>query len=482
MSISSAISAARSGLNVTGLRADLTATNVANASTPGYVRRALGVGEILLGGQTNGVRASGVTRGQDAQLSAERRAASSDLAQSTILSSTWQSIASRVGDTADGSGLFRTLANLESALASAAATPESTATAASLLNAAKGVSAEFNALSNFVARQRSETDREIAVGVEVVNTALKKIEDLNGQIAGSNRTTSQAAALFDERQRMLDTIAEYLPVQAIERHSGTIDVVTPEGIFLLSGNARQIDFTPSPAFDPNRTLANGALSGLTVGDADLTPGAQTYGSASSGMFAALFQLRDGDLPNLTNQLDTLAGDLVTRLSDDALDPTKTPGAAGLFVDLDPAAGIGLAGRLAVNTAVDPEEGGALWRLRDGLGATTPGPAGNGSILTALRGALTTVSSIDSNGIIGSFSSVEMAAHFSSIVGQTRIGHDAVLSSSSTQHGLLVEAERSENGVDIDAEMQDMLLIEQAYAANARVIQIATQMLNQLMEI
>lgn len=482
MSISSAISAARSGLQITGLRADITATNVANASTPGYVRRTLGVGEVLLGGQTTGVRATGVTRGEDAGLSAERRAISSNLAQSTVLSAAWQSLSARVGDTAAGSGLFRTVANLEGALTRAAASPESTADASALLTAAKGVTAEFNSLSSFVARQRGEADREIAAGVDIVNAALEKIEDLNGRIAGSNRTTSEAAALFDERQRMLDSIAEFLPVESVERHSGTIDVVTPEGVFLLSGNARQVNFTPSAAFDPARTLANGALSGLSVGDVVLTPGAATYGAVSSGKFAALFQLRDQDLPAVSGQLDTLASDLISRLSDDAIDPTKTPGAPGLFTDADPAAGPGQAGRLQVNAAVDPGQGGAIWRLRDGLGAAGPGPEGNGSILTAMRDALTAVSGINASGLIGNFSSAEMAAHFASILGQTRVGQEAVLSSTTTQHAILVETERSENGVDIDAEMQDLLLIEQSYAANARVIEIASQMLNRLMEL
>ena len=46
----------------------------------------------------------------------------------------------------------------------------------------------------------------------------------------------------------------------------------------------------------------------------------------------------------------------------------------------------------------------------------------------------------------------------------------------------MEAELSETGVDIDSQMQDLLTIEQAYAANARVIEIANQMLQRLMEI
>ncbi len=482
MSISSAISAARSGLQVTGQRADIVATNVANASTAGYVRRSVVVAENILGGQTAGVRSPGIARAENATISADRRTISSGLAQSTVLSSTWKTIAARVGDTADGAGLFRSVSNLEDALVQAAASPESGAQATALLEAAKGTAREFNALSGMVTTLRGEADREIAIGVETVNIALRQIQDLNGKIAGSNRTTSQAAALFDERQRVLDTIAHYLPVEAVERDSGTIDVLTPEGVFLLAGTARQIAFAPSIAFGPDSTLASGSLSGLTVEDIGITPGAATYGSVSSGMFGALFQLRDQDLPTISAQLDTLAGDLAARLSDDSIDPAKTPGAPGLFVDSDPAAGPGLAGRLGVNAAVDPAQGGAIWRLRDGVEAPAPGPAGNTSILTRMTNALTAVNGINVTGITGNFSSAEMAAHFSTIIGQTRVGHEAVLSSVSTQHGILLAAEQDETGVDIDAEMQNLLLIEQSYAANARVIEIASQMLNLLMEL
>ena len=39
-----------------------------------------------------------------------------------------------------------------------------------------------------------------------------------------------------------------------------------------------------------------------------------------------------------------------------------------------------------------------------------------------------------------------------------------------------------NGVDTDQEMQKLLLIEQSYAANARVIQVVDDMMRRLMEI
>ncbi len=482
MSISNAIRAAQSGLQINGLRADTVASNVANATTPGYVRRSVILGETLIGGNTTGVRGTGIARAEDLALSAQRRALSSDLAQTNSLASTWQSLSARLGDGAGISGLFQTFSGFETALANAATSPESGTDAAVVLSSARAIVQEFQNLSSLATNLRAEADREIADGVRIVNSALKQVEELNGRIAGTDRSSNQAAALFDERQRALDTIAEYLPIQTVEGNSGTINVLTREGVFLLAGKAREIEFTPSAAFGPGQTLDNGALSGLSVDGTTLTPGAATYGAVSSGLFGALFTLRDTDIPGFSAQLDTLAGNLVARLSDDAIDPTKTPGEAGLFIDPDTGGGVGLAGRLAINAAVDPAQGGEIWRLRDGLGASVPGPAGNASILQGMLDAVTSVETVNGNGIQGAFSSAEMVAYFSSLTGQTRLQHETVLASTVSQYTMLSEAEQAKSGVDIDAQMQDLLLIEQAFAANARVIQVASQMLDRLMEI
>ena len=119
MSITAAIQSARSGLDVIGMRADLVATNVANASTPGYVRRSLTVSETILGNQTAGVQAIGIDRSQNEILTAERRGLSSDFAQADLLSTRWGSLSQRIGSDIDSSELFQNLSALQSALGDA---------------------------------------------------------------------------------------------------------------------------------------------------------------------------------------------------------------------------------------------------------------------------------------------------------------------------------------------------------------------------
>ena len=482
MSITSAIQSARSGLDVIGMRADLVATNVANATTPGYVRRSLTVSETILGNQTAGVQVISVDRSQNEILTAERRNLSSDLAQADILSTRWGSLSQRVGDDIDSSALFQNLNSLQAAIDEAVLSPESTNHANTVVQSANNLVQEFNALSDLITQERWRAEGDIQEGVTIVNRSLQQVEQLNKQISGIDRTTAQAAALFDERARIVDQIAEYLPVQTVDGPSGTVDVLTVEGVFLLAGTAREIEFNQSNAIGPNITLGNGLLSGISVDGVDITPGANAYGAVSSGKFGALFTLRDTDLPTLSAQLDVMAQDLINRFTDPAVDPTLTLGDPGLFLDTNAAAGDGVAGRLQLNALVDPDRGGAVWRLRDGLGAVAPGPPGDNTILSNLSGAFDTVSNISVPGLQGGFVYSDLVAQIGSLTGQQRIQNESVLSSISLQYQTIQEAEANETGVDIETEMQDLLIIEQAYAANARVIQAASQMLTELMDI
>ena len=60
--------------------------------------------------------------------------------------------------------------------------------------------------------------------------------------------------------------------------------------------------------------------------------------------------------------------------------------------------------------------------------------------------------------------------------------DSSLASSSARAQAAGDAEAAVMGVDTDQEMQTLLLVERAYAANARVIQTAQAMIDTLMEL
>lgn len=195
----------------------------------------------------------------------------------------------------------------------------------------------------------------------------------------------------------------------------------------------------------------------------------------------MLRVRDEIAVEIGTRFDALAEDLVTRFSGTAVDPTLSGGEQGLFTN--PNTGPGAAGRIAVNSNVDPDQGGELWRLRAGINATTPGPAANEGVTRRLLQALETprAVSVATSGP-GEFGFADAVAATSSVLGTDLVNARRAQDAASADLAFITAEERGALGVNTDAELQELVLIEQAYAANARVLQVIDDMLARLMEI
>ena len=148
--------------------------------------------------------------------------------------------------------------------------------------------------------------------------------------------------------------------------------------------------------------------------------------------------------------------------------------------LDPANEMGLAGRLQVNPVADPAQGGAIWHIRSGLGATSPGPVGDGSVMAGLAGALRSPRpTVSGDFPPGNRSLSALGSDFASVISTARLTGESQTSFATARMEGLRELEAA-GGVDTDREMQMLLQIERAYGANAKVIEAVDRMLDALM--
>lgn len=488
MTISQALLNATSGLSAASRRAGVTSNNIANALTEGYSRRDVSLTERVTAGQGAGVGVSGVSRATNPAVTYERRIADAQLAFNSAGAGAMTRVSNLLGGPEDPTSLFQKYANFESSLRALAETPDSAPLQQNVIAAAKDLAGAFNQISSSYQQIRSDADREIGQRVDVVNDALSKIEDLNTSISRGVVTGADVTALEDQRQQLINTVNESIPVRELQRENGKVDLMTPEGVFLLAGSARTVAFNPSPTMDASRVYNGGAgsLSGISVEGKDITPGSGAQAS-TGGAIAGLFNVRDNTVPEMSLALDALAGDLIDRFSDTGLDPTVAPGDPGLFTDngavTNPATLNGLSGRIEINAAVDPAQGGEAYRIRDGIGAVLPAAAGSDAFVRAMISAMSdsrpTHAALQSSGALNAS---EGAAHLASLAGGARTQAVAQQTASQALSQSLYEAEKLETGVDTDRELQNLLLIEQAYAANARVLETVDQMIQRLMEI
>src|SRR3954464_14770489 len=111
MSISQALSTSLSGLRATQAGLSLIATNVANAQTPGYVRKSLQLTTSVAGEGANSVRVSGVNRELDQYLQRQYRVESGGAAYADLRSSFYQRLQQIYGSPGSDSALETLFSN-----------------------------------------------------------------------------------------------------------------------------------------------------------------------------------------------------------------------------------------------------------------------------------------------------------------------------------------------------------------------------------
>jgi flagellar hook-associated protein 1 len=232
------------------------------------------------------------------------------------------------------------------------------------------------------------------------------------------------------------------------------------------------------------TLASGALSGVEIdGRPVRTDGA--FSPLAGGSLAAAFAVRDDLAVAAQARADGSRG----RSSPASRTPPPirpSPRRGGSLHrrpgPLDPAEETGLAARLSVNALVDPSRGGELWRLRSGLGAAAPGPVGDAALLSSLAAA-TSASARHRARRSPHPAPPSPASPARCSPSPPGTASPPRRSSASRRPGRtrLAALERR-GGVDTDQEMQKLLLIEQVYAANARVISAVDDLIARLLEI
>lgn len=483
MNMSTALNNALGGLTAASRGAAVVSENIANALTPGYARRSLELATNQISG--HGVRTVGVTRHQDPVLVANRRAADAELAGQTPISDFHTNIKNLVGSPNEGTSLAARLAAFDSSLITAASLPDSAERLDQTARTGRDLAKSLNSASEGVRQIRSDADRKIGAQVDRLNQTLQDIEDLNAKIPQVRNTGGDINALLDQRQVLIDQLNRLVPVNAVARGNDQVSLYSDGGLILLEGKSAKFSFSVTGDTKPHMTIANGLLSGLEMNG---NPVRVSGGSAQirGGALMAQFTIRDELAVEAQTQLDSVARDLIERFETPGLDPTAAATDPGLFTDegnrFDPLAPDGLASRISLNLAVDPDNGGDSWRLRAGLGAAAPGDPGNATQLQAF-GAILAETRPVAGALFGTgdMRAAELTEALLSRAGANAFAADQrkVFANNAQQHMTRIEAEQ---GVDTDQELQNLMRVEKTYAANARLVTVIDELMETLLRL
>lgn len=339
MSLSQALAAAMSGLRANQAALALVSSNVANAETPGYVRKSLTQVQTASSGYGSSVRVVGVNRELDQFLQTQLRTETSGAAYADIRASFLSNLQSVYGNPGSSGTLESALNNLTSAVQALSTSPDSQSARISVINAAQMLAQQLNGTSQGIQALRSNAEAGLSSAVSTANNALTQIANINKQLANGQQTDASTAALLDQRDAYITQLSQLMDVRVVSNDLNQVTVFTNSGVQLVGTEAAQLSFNAQGTVTPDTLWdADPAKSGLGSvvinfpqgGSMDLVQS----GAIRSGAIAAYLELRDNTLVQAQAQVDQLAASMASALSDKTTPGTALPSGPPDGYDLD----------------------------------------------------------------------------------------------------------------------------------------------------
>ncbi|OHT21351.1 flagellar hook-associated protein FlgK [Edaphosphingomonas haloaromaticamans] len=448
--MSDLLSIGASGISAYKTALSAISDNVANAETPGFTRRstaqreqltALPMTPVYRGNMVfSGTQITAITRAYDQFRDQEARAASAE-AGSAEARARWLQTAENALDDGDAGIGARLTAffNAADALASDPANPMPRQALLSALDAAAGA---FRTAAGGLATTATGVAKEAQAHVDAVNGSLAALAKVNLALMRSEPGTAAQASLLDERDRLVDDISGRLDIDASYGADGTatLTLAGNKAAKLLSGvMANPIAVAQA---------ANGTLT-LFASVGDGTQSVPLAGGAIGGLIDVAATVADRRA-----SLDAIATDFAATVngwSAAGRDAAGNPGQPLLAIGATGAASLAIA-------TTDPAAVAAA--SADGT------PNGNLIALQSLR----------SGG-----AEDRMAAL---VAGHAQATAQALTQAdvTATRRDAALIARAEVTGIDLDREAAELIRFQQAYNGSARIIQVARETLQAILDL
>ena len=438
-------------IGASGVRAYQTALstvgdNIANTGVAGYSRRTTTLAEVTSvngiagrGITGSGVIATGVGRVADSYRAAAVRSSGADLAR-TEAGSVWLD---RVQSSLTGSNLGDRLTGFFTAARNLAADPTSVPQRAVVLENAKSLAASFAATGKQLDTGMSELDATAQQAVGQLNSLGDALAAVNDGLARAGPGGTTAAQLADQRDQLLEQMSALADVGVTTDALGRATVT-------LGGGGGPVLVSGSDAGHVAYARTGGAVS-LSVQNGGTFQSFTPTGGGLAGVVEGAGRLADARL-----SLNALATDFTTEVN--------AVQAGGRDLDNLPGQPLFATGATATDLTVtlsDPRGIAAA-----GVGGGTR-DASNLQTLESSRGAHGWETGL-TRLVTGNAAAIE----------QRKLVADAQTSI----HDGAISARDIVSGVDLDSEAVDLLRFQQAYQASSRVIQVARETMQSILDI
>lgn len=451
MFLGNTLSSASSGLDSVERQLAVLSQNVANAGTPNYVRETTPLSSLASTGGVAGVRTGDPVREIDVQLQSQLFASVGNEAGSNVTQTSLSAIDQALGSPGSGQDLASLVGVLQDSFAALSADPSSQTQQNAVLDKTNSLLDGIHALSGTLVQERQAAQNALANGAATANAALHAIGELSTQIIAAKASGQGTAALEDNRDTQMKTLAQLTGAKFTHLANGDVQAIAANTVLPLHADSGPFDFGTTSTINFTAGTTAAAVPTLRMDGMPVT--------GLGGEMGANLTLRDSTIPDMQKSLDGFAQKLATAFQN-ANVPLLSDSSGAV-----PASITGFSATIQITPSFAPS------MLRDGTG--TPRSAGDS---TLINNVLSNVFSSATGGIPDQ--AADLVAGFAR---QSTQASAAAAGNTALRTGL--ESRLStESGVSVDSELAHMVQLQTAYAANAKVLTAVQSMWEQLLQV
>jgi flagellar hook-associated protein 1 FlgK len=430
--------------------------NVANVSTPGYTRQRtlvttaqpLETANFIIG---NGVDAKTINQVRDLFLTRQFRRESRALGEWTYREKALAEIETFFGEPND-EGLGNVLNKFWTSWLDLSNNPESQAARSAVVSQANTLVNSFHTLDRQLLEMRMSANMDVADRVTQINQIARQIANLNRQIVNEELGQQKANDLRDQRDYLIDGLAKVVDVTTADKANGSTTVYI-SGLAIVE-NADTFEL---------QTVTNSSEKQAAY---DIVwQNTKTKVKITGGELHGILEARDAVIPEYQKQLDQLAGTIIRRVNALHRAGIGLSGVGGLnFFNESFATAAGI--RVENNVATDP---GLIAASISG----EPGDNANALAIADLRNQMTM-----------GFGTMSITEYYNSMIGSIGVSSQEAKTFKGNSEVLIQQIEQSRQsvqGVSLDEEMAEMVRMQNAYNAAARVITFIDEALDTLIQ-
>lgn len=448
MSLTSLLSIARSALLTHQRAIDTTGHNIANANTEGYTRQRLALAaevplQTPIGQIGRGVTADGIERLRDGYLDQNFRRENGDLGRFGTLKDTLGQIEDIFGEPTS-TGIASGLDSFLAAFGDLANDPSSRTPRELVRQGAQNLIRQFAQTDTRLGAIEGDVRSKMLSAVDQINQITQQIADLNIQIRSGNSGLKESPDIKDRRDQLVDQLSSIAGVRVLDRADGTIGVTAGDALLVDGGEATRLEVRDSGQGRVNVSVVGG------VGSITLR----------TGSLAALQELSQTTLPGVRDKLNSLVKNIVTEVN--SLHRAGRSLTGGSNIDFFDPQGTTLDSvKLSLSVSNNT----------DNIAAGVSGAPGDNKTALAIAALRTTG--------VASLNGQTLGVGYQNIVSQLAVTLQDASGRHEAQSVITANADtqrQSVSGVSVDEELTTLIGQQNAYAAAARLVTVADDMI------